>query len=107
MKRKPAAAARDPAPPPGAGAAPQAAAAPIPAPPLPPAHAAFLERWLALEAALVFFGRRGEPCVFGRLKGAVEASSGRAFHRRHLGQMLALWPGAYVVRRQLRVADAA
>ena len=66
--------------------------------PLPPAHQAMLDRWLALETALVFFGRRGEPAVLGKLKLAVENSAGRSLHPRHLGQMLTLWPGCYVVR---------
>ena len=79
----------------------------ITAPLLPSSHAVFLERWLALETSLSFFRRRGEPALYGRLKKAVEATGGKAFHPRHLGQMLALWPGCYTVRRQRVVADAA
>jgi len=71
---------------------------PVDIAPLPPAHQAMLDRWLALETALVFFGRRGEPAVLGKLKLAVENSAGRSLHPRHLGQMLTLWPGCYLVR---------
>jgi hypothetical protein len=69
--------------------------------PLPEAHKAMLERWLALETSLTLMSRRGELTVFQRLKTPVQDAAKRTLRPEHLGQMLALWPGCYKVTRHL------
>lgn len=74
---------------------------------LPESYVLLEEMFSAIDCVLVFAKlRRQTGLGFPKVASAVEQSCGRAFTKRHLAQLVYLWPEAFLLRQQRCVAGA-